>query len=282
MMMTKKIYNAIVAEVEEMSILVMNNDEAKKVKYVKVGDRKFRVTFYWNASKNESVVKVEEKRNGYEEVLVWDSAETDETFPDFFMNFIKESIKNEINARVDVFMSINEGATEEDKKVVYERECERISKYCGFMTEELMGMVGYKKGAIVDVKEVENLEKGMANQCHFNSAIYAIENDCNFVCGWLYVDKYPIPHCINEKDGKYFDVTLNENNKFKIYHTYTAEEINDIFDEVGACFIPFEIVYSESKKDFYVFDGNERVTADRYNDFKDYINNIRWSNLISE
>ena len=283
MMMTKNIYNAIVAEVEEMDILVMSNDVISKVKYVKVGDRKFRISFWWDARLNESVVKVEEKRNIYEEVLVWDSAETDETFPDFFMNFIKESIKNEINARVNVFMSINEGATEEDKKVLYERECERTSKYCGFTVEELMGIVGYKKGAIVDIKEVENLEMGEAKKCHLNSAIYAIENDCNFVCGWLYSNgKYPIPHCINEKDGKYFDTTLNRNGKFKIYHTYTADEIKAIYDEVGVSFIPFETVYSESQKDFYVFDGNERVTADKYNDFKDYINKMRWSNLISE
>ena len=144
-------------------------------------------------------------------------------------------------------------------------------------------MSNNKKGAIVEVKEVENLEKGKAKQCHFNSAVYAIENDCNFVCGWLYSNgKYPIPHCINEKDGKYFDTTLNKNGKFKIYHIYTADEIKAIYDEVGVSFIPFETVYSESKKDFYVFDGNERVTTDRYNDFRDYINKMRWSNLISE
>ena len=140
-MMTKKIYNAIVAEVEEMANLVMNNDIVSKIKYVKVGDRKFRVSFWWDTRLNESVVKVEEKRNCYEEVLVWDSAETDEDFPDFFMDFIKESIKNEINARVDVFMSINEGATEEDKKVIYERECKRIAKYCGYTVEEFMEMI---------------------------------------------------------------------------------------------------------------------------------------------
>ena len=57
------------------------------------------------------------------------------------MNFIKESIKNEINARVDVFMSINEGATEEDKKEFYESECKRTAKYCGYTFEELMGMI---------------------------------------------------------------------------------------------------------------------------------------------
>ena len=144
-------------------------------------------------------------------------------------------------------------------------------------------MSNNKKGAIVEVKKVENLEMGEAKKCHLNSAIYAIENDCNFVCGWLYSNgKYPIPHCINEKDGKYFDTTLNKNGKFKIYHTYTADEIKAIYDEVGVSFIPFETVYSESKKDFYVFDGNERVTADRYNEFMDYINTMRWSNLISE
>ena len=141
MMMTKNIYNAIVAEVEEMDILVMSNDVISKVKYVKVGNRKFRVSFWWDASKNESVVKVEEKKYRYEEVLVWDSAETDETFPDFFMNFIKESIKNEINARVDIFMSINEGATEEDKKAFYERECKTIAKNCGYTVEEFMEMI---------------------------------------------------------------------------------------------------------------------------------------------
>lgn len=140
-MMTKNIYNAIVAEVEEMSNLVMNNDVISKVKYVKVGDRKFRVSFWWDAKLNNSVVKVEEKKYGYEEVLVWDSAETDETFPDFFMNFIKESIKNEINARVDIFMSINEGATEEDKKAFYEKECKRTAKYCGYTVEEFMEMI---------------------------------------------------------------------------------------------------------------------------------------------
>lgn len=143
-------------------------------------------------------------------------------------------------------------------------------------------MSNNKKGTIVEVKKIKGLKKGEPNCCHFNSAVYAIENNCNFVCGWLYVDKYPIPHCINEKDGKYFDVTLNENNKFKIYHTYTAEEINDIFDEVGAYFIPFETVYSEAQDDFYIFDGNERVPRERYNDFIYYINNMRWDDPISE
>ena len=145
MMMTKNIYNAIVAEVEEMSILVMNNDNVKKVKYVEVGDRKFRVTLCWNASKNESVVKVEEKRNGYEEVLVWDSAETDETLPDFFMNFIKESIKKEINCMVKFFASFIDDVDDKKVKNLYEQECQNKAEYTGFTVDELMEMVEYKK-----------------------------------------------------------------------------------------------------------------------------------------
>lgn len=230
--MNKNSYNAIVAEVEKMAILVMNNDNVKKVKYVNVGDRKFRVTFWWDAGLNESEVKVEEKKYGYEEFFVWNSTKTTKTFPDALMDYTKESIKQ---------------------------------------------MVGYKKGTIVEVEEVENLEMGKAKQCHFNSAVYAIENDCNFVCGWFYSNGYPIPHCINEKDGKYFDTTLNRNGKFKIYHTYTAEEIQAIYDEVGVSFIPFETVYSDAQEDFYIFDGNERVTTDRYNNFMDYINKMRWT-----
>ena len=145
MMMTKNIYNAIVAEVEEMDILVMNNDIVSKVKYVKVGDRKFRVSFWWDARLNKSVVKVEEKRNIYEEVLVWDSTETDETFPDFFMNFIKESIKKEINCMVKFFVSFIEDADDEKIKNLFERECQNKAEYTGFTVDELTEMVEYKK-----------------------------------------------------------------------------------------------------------------------------------------
>ena len=277
MMMNKKSYDAIVAEIEKMAILVMNNDNVKKVKYVEVGNRKFRVTFWWDASYNESTVKVEEKRNGYEELLVWNSTKTTKTFPDFFMEYTKETIKNEIESMVTFFIIINEDATEEKVKNLYENEYKEKAEYTGFTVEEVKKMVDYKKGTIVEVEEIEDLEMGEAKQCHFNSAMYAIENDCNFVCGWFYSNGYPIPHCINEKDGKYFDVTLNRNGKFKIYHTYTADEIAAIYDEVGVSFIPFETVYSEAQEDFYIYDGNERVTTNRYNDFMDEINKMRWT-----
>ena len=57
-------------------------------------------------------------------------------------------------------------------------------------------MSNNKKGTIVEVKKIKGLKKGESNCCHFNSAMYAIENNCNFVCGWLYSNgKYPIPQC---------------------------------------------------------------------------------------
>lgn len=253
MMMTKNIYNAIVAEVEEMSILVMNNDNVKKVKYVKVGDRKFRVTFYWNASKNKSVVKVEEKRNGYEEILEWDSTEADETFPDFFMNFIKESIKNEINARVDIFMSINEGATEEDKKAYYEKECKRIAKYSYFTVEELMEMI--EDEILKDARLIVNIYID-----NFHTVVYDEYN-------------YPYPHygCTADRydemvveTKKDFENILNNFKEVVEVFLNTYKEYEDIVDypnEKTTAYdmvedidlsIDFLVDYHNGKKDSYI------------------------------
>lgn len=265
--MTKNIYNAIVAEVEEMSILVMNNDEAKKVKYVKVGDRKFRVTFYWNASKNESVVKVEEKRNCYEEVLVWDSAETDETFPDFFMNFIKESIKNEINARVDVFMSINEGATEEDKKAFFERECKRTAKYCGYTVEEFMEMI--EDEILKDARFIVNTYIN-----NFQTVVYDEYN-------------YPYPHygCTADRYDemvaemkKNFEGILNNFKEVVGVFLDTYKEYEDIVDYPNEKTTAYDIVedidlaisfllaFHNGKKDSYILRNitETYVKCDRY------------------
>lgn len=88
-MITKNSYDAIVAVVEKMALLVMNNDEVKKVRYIEVDSRKYRVTFWWNFNLNESVVKVAEKTiYGYEELLVWNSTESEKTFPDFLMDIM--------------------------------------------------------------------------------------------------------------------------------------------------------------------------------------------------
>lgn len=253
MMMTKNIYNAIVAEVEEMSNLVMNNDNVKKVKYVNVGDRKFRVSFWWDASKNESIVKVEEKRNGYEEVLVWDSAETDETFPDFFMNFIKESIKNEINARVDVFMSINEGATEEDKKAFYESECKRTAKNCGYTVEEFMEMI--EDEILKDARFIVNTYIN-----NFQTVVYDEYN-------------YPYPHygCTADRydemvveTKKNFEEILNNFKEVVGVFLDTYKEYEDIVDYPNEKTTAYDIVedidlsidfliqYHNGKKDNYV------------------------------
>ena len=253
MMMTKNIYNAIVAEVEEMDILVMSNDNVKKVKYVKVGDRKFRVSFWWDASKNESVVKVEEKRNGYEEVLEWDSAETDETFPDFFMNFIKESIKNEINARVDVFMSINEGATEEDKKAFYKSECKRICKYSYFTVEELMEMIEdeiFKDARFIVNTYIDNFQTVVYDEYKYPYPHYGIT-----------ADRYD--EMVTEMKKNFEDILNNFKevvgvflNTYKEYEDivdYPNEKTTayDIVEDIDLS-ISFLIDYHNGKKESYV------------------------------
>ena len=267
MMMTKNIYNAIVAEVEEMANLVMNNDIVSKIKYVKVGDRKFRVSFWWDAKLNNSVVKVEEKINGYEEVLVWDSAETDKTFPDFFMDFIKESIKNEINARVDVFMSINEGATEEDKKAYYEKECKRIAKYSYFTVEELMEMI--EDEILKDARFIVNTYID-----NFQTVVYDEYN-------------YPYPHygCTADRYDemvvemkKNFENILNNFkeavevflNKYKEYEDivdYPNEKTKayDIVDDIDLA-ISNLLAFHNGKKDSYILRNitETYVKCDRY------------------
>ena len=267
MMMTKNIYNAIVAEVEEMANLVMNNDIVSKIKYVKVGDRKFRVSFWWDAKLNNSVVKVEEKINGYEEVLVWDSAETDKTFPDFFMDFIKESIKNEINARVDVFMSINEGATEEDKKAYYEKECKRIAKYSYFTVEELMEMI--EDEILKDARFIVNTYID-----NFQTVVYDEYN-------------YPYPHygCTADRYDemvvemkKNFENILNNFkeavevflNKYKEYEDivdYPNEKNKayDIVDDIDLA-ISNLLAFHNGKKDSYILRNitETYVKCDRY------------------
>lgn len=285
-MIEKKIYDAIVAEVEKMGILVMNNDEVKKVKYVNVGNKRFRVTFNWSSSNFEGVVKVEKKYGSiYNTLFVWNSSETEKDFPDYVYEEVMGRIKKEAYARFDFYVELVEDKTREE---CAEMVCREIAEMTGFSVEEIKYNTALVENStevykdkdleVVDITRVEDLEVGAPHQCHFNSAMYAIENDCNFVCGWYYSSgKYPIPHCVNEKDGKYFDTTLNENGKFKVYHTYTAEEISDIYDEVGVAFVPFEMVYSESQGEYYVYDGNERVTEDKFNDFMDHINKMRWS-----
>lgn len=267
MMMTKNIYNAIVAEVEEMAILVMNNDEAKKVKYVKVGDRKFRVTFYWNASKNESIVKVEEKRNCYEEVLVWDSAETDETFPDFFMNFIKESIKNEINARVDVFMSINEGATEEDKKAYCEKECKRIAKYSYFTVEELMEMIEdeiLKDARFIVNTYINNFQTVVYDEYNYPYPHYGCTADrYDEMVAEMKKDFEGILNNFKEVVGvfldtykEYEDIVDYPNEKTKAY---------DIVEDIDLA-ISFLLAFHNGKKDSYILRNitETYVKCDRY------------------
>lgn len=123
------------------------------------------------------------------------------------------------------------------------------------------------RGKVVKITHKPNLEVGESNQCHYNAAMYAIDNDCNFVCGWLKNrnSNLGIPHCICEKYGEYIDPTLNRESYFKIFHTYTAEEICDIFDEEGCAFIPFNGNYK------VVYDGLRKVKEEELRDWWNYL-----------
>lgn len=123
------------------------------------------------------------------------------------------------------------------------------------------------RGSVVKITHKPNLEVGEPHNCHYNAAMYAIDNDCNFVCGWLIYENstYKTPHCIVEKDGDFIDPTLNRATDFKIFHTYTAEEICDIYDEEGEAFIPFQGNCNA------VYDGMKKVNAEDIKEWWNYI-----------
>lgn len=132
------------------------------------------------------------------------------------------------------------------------------------------------RGKVVKITHKPNLEVGTPKQCHYNAAMYAIENDCNFVCGWLIYENSncKTPHCICEKDGEYIDPTLNKESEFKIFHTYTAEEIDDIFCAEEQAFIPFQGNYKS------VYDGLRKVKEEELRDWWIYIANMQYEDCL--
>ena len=121
------------------------------------------------------------------------------------------------------------------------------------------------RGQTIKITHKPNLEVGESHQCHFNAYQYAMENDCNFVCGWIGIT----PHCIVEKDGEYLDPTLNKSTDFKIFHTYTAEDIDDIFYAEESTFIPFQ---GNTK---VVYDGMKKVEQEDLKEWWEYIIEIQ-------
>ena len=83
-----------------------------------------------------------------------------------------------------------------------------------------------------------------------------------------------IPHCIVEKDGEYIDPTLNEERDFKIFHIYTAEQIDDIFYEEGEAFIPFQYNYGS------VYDGTRKLKEEELRDWWIYIANMQYEDCL--
>lgn len=125
----------------------------------------------------------------------------------------------------------------------------------------------------VQITHIPNLILGEPKQCHYNSAMYAIENDCKFVCGIL-DRRIPIPHCIVEKDGVYIDPTLNKGGEFRVLATYTAEQINKLFSKVGQAFIPFMGDGFGNN----VYDGMKKVSKKNLEKWMDNIYKLMYNN----
>ena len=118
---------------------------------------------------------------------------------------------------------------------------------------------------IIKITHIPNLQLGTPNECHRNAFWYCMENNCNFVCGWILNEYMNIPHCIAEQDGVYIDNTLNKEREFKIYHTYTKDEIYKIFSTEQSFFIPF---MGNMK---CVYDGNKKLTSEDMDYWWEYI-----------
>lgn len=87
-MLTEKEFNAITKEVEKMDKVIIKSDCGKKVKYVDVYNRRYRLTFNWNVSKNKYTIEIEKQRHSiYEPLLYWDSIKNEKSFKDFLYNF---------------------------------------------------------------------------------------------------------------------------------------------------------------------------------------------------
>ena len=128
--------------------------------------------------------------------------------------------------------------------------------------------INQMRGVVVKITNKDNLKLGTPHRCYHNAAVYALENNCNYVCGWI-ENGYGYPHCICEMNGEYIDPTLNEEYDFKIFHIYTAEEIWKIFNEEGYAFIPFE-----GCKFVKPYDGMRKLKKEEVKEWRKYIEKI--------
>lgn len=124
----------------------------------------------------------------------------------------------------------------------------------------------------VQITHIPTLECGEPKQCHYNAAMYAIENDCTFVCGWL-DGVMPIPHCIVENNGIYIDPTINEERQFRPFRTYTPEQINKLFSKVGMAFIPF----MGDGFGNHCYDGMKKIPKKDMDNWMNNINNLMYN-----
>ena len=84
-----------------------------------------------------------------------------------------------------------------------------------------------------------------------------------------------IPHCICRQNCEYIDPTLNREEDFKIFHIYTAEQIDDIFYEEGYAFIQFQ-----GSIDTNIYDGMRKLKDEELRDWWIYIANMQYEDCL--
>ena len=90
-----------------------------------------------------------------------------------------------------------------------------------------------------------------------------------------HIQNLGIPHCICEKDVEYIDPTLNNESDFKIFHIYTDEQIDDIFNKEGYAFIPFQ-----GSIDTNIYDGMRKLKDEELRDWWIYIANMQYEDCL--
>ena len=79
----------------------------------------------------------------------------------------------------------------------------------------------------------------------------------------------------NLKLGELHNCHFNEERDFKIFHTYTSEEICNIFDEEGCAFIPFKGSVVSN-----IYDGKRKLKDEELRDWWIYIANMQYEDCL--
>lgn len=86
--MTQRDFDAITKEFAKIEKATVKGNSGKKVKYINGFNRRYRLTFNWNESKNKYTIELESERHSiYGTTFVWDRSKTEKSFQDFLYDF---------------------------------------------------------------------------------------------------------------------------------------------------------------------------------------------------